>query len=231
MLRTELHRWLAASAAFSVLMVAARVVYTGKLTFIFFVWNLFLAYVPLFITGWLQQNPRLIEARWKFAAAFICWLLFIPNAFYIITDLFHLQTYYGMPVWFDLALIFSFAWNGLLPGIISVRSMERMTRLHLGYRNELWFIYPIMCLNAFGVYIGRFMRFNSWDIITSPFGLTADIADIIFHPFEYKHAWGMVACYSILMSIIYITALRLRSGLADHPSRTLRALKSIDFNK
>jgi len=210
LLKTELHRWLAASAAFSVLMVVARIAYTGELTFVFFVWNLFLAFVPLFITGWLQQNPSFVEVRWKFAAAFICWLLFIPNSFYIITDLFHLQTYHGMPVWFDLTLIFSFAWNGLLLGIISVRDMEKMMRQQVGYRNELWFIYPIMCMNAFGVYLGRYLRFNSWDIISSPLGLAMDIADILVHPVAYKHAWGMVACYSVLMTIIYVTVKKLK---------------------
>jgi uncharacterized membrane protein len=210
MLKSELHRWLAASAAFSVLMVVARIIYTGEFVLMFLVWNLFLAYVPLFITGWLQLHPRFIESRWKFAAAFIAWILFVPNSFYIITDLFHLRSYYTMPIWYDLALILSFAWNGLLPGLISVRSMERMTRLHLGYRNQLWFIYPIMCLNAFGVYIGRFLRFNSWDVITSPFGLVVDIADILLHPIAYKNAWGMVACYSVLMTIMYVTTLRVR---------------------
>ncbi len=204
-LGTELHRWLAASAIFSVLMVMARIVYTGELTFIFLVWNLFLAYVPFFISGWLQNHPNFIETKWKFAAAFLCWLLFIPNSFYIITDLFHLRNYYTMPMWFDLALILSFAWNGLLAGILSVRDMERMTRLHLDYRSELYFIYPIMCLNAFGVYIGRFLRFNSWDVLTSPFGLVIDIAEIVLHPLQYKNAWGMILCYSVLMSIIYIT--------------------------
>lgn len=213
MLKAELHRWLAASAAFSVLMVLVRIAYTGELTFVFLVWNLFLAYVPLFITGWLQRNPGFIEARWKFAAAFICWLLFVPNAFYIITDLFHLRTASPWPMWFDTALILSFAWNGLLPGLITVRDMERMTRLHLGYKNELWFIYPIMCLNAFGVYIGRYLRFNSWDVLTSPFGLAIDIAGVILHPFEDKTAWGMVACYSVLMTMIYITTQKINRQL------------------
>lgn len=205
MLNTALHRWLAASVMFSVLMVMARIAYTGELTFIFLVWNLFLAYVPYFITGWLQYHPNWIEVRWKFAAAFLCWLLFVPNSFYILTDLFHLRSYFSMPMWFDLALILSFAWNGLLVGILSVRDMERMTRLHLGYCSELYFICPIMFLNAFGVYIGRYLRFNSWNVLTSPFGLVYDIVNILIHPIAYKNAWAMVACYGVLMSLIYIT--------------------------
>ena len=70
-LKNELHRWLAASIMFSVLMVMARIVYTGTLTFVFFVWNLFLAYVPYFISSWLKDHPDWIEKRWKFATVSI----------------------------------------------------------------------------------------------------------------------------------------------------------------
>ena len=209
MLKSELHRWLAASMLFSVSMVAARIIYTGELTFIFLVWNLFLAYVPYFLSSWLQFRPDWIEQRWKFAAAFLCWLLFIPNSFYIITDLFHLRSYLSMPMWFDLALILSFAWNGLILGVLSVRQMEKIVRVRVEYRTELYFIYPIMWLNAFGVYIGRYLRFNSWDVITSPFGLAFDIVNILMHPFADKNAWGMIFCYSFLMSIMYITIKKL----------------------
>jgi uncharacterized membrane protein len=215
MFKTELNRWLAASMLFSVTMVAFRMAYTGERVFLFLIWNLFLAYVPYFISSWLQFNPAWIERRWKFAAAFICWLLFIPNSFYIITDLFHLRSFFTAPMWFDLALILSFAWNGFVLGVLSVRQMERTVRLQFGYRNELWFIYPIMFLNAFGVYIGRYLRFNSWDVITSPFGLIIDIADIIIHPIAYaKTAWGMIFCYSILMTLMYVTVKRI-SRLAN----------------
>lgn len=211
MLKSELHRWLAASVLFSVLLVVARAVYTGEYVFFFLVWNLFLAYVPYFISGWLQLHPGWIESRWRFAAAFVCWLLFIPNSFYILTDLFHLRNYFTMPMWYDVALILSFAWNGLLPGILSVRQMEKMTQLQLGYGSEFFFIFPIMFLNAFGVYIGRYLRFNSWDVLASPFGLISEIAEILFHPIQYHAAWGMICCYSTLMTIMYITVLKIYS--------------------
>ncbi|HYF33423.1 MAG TPA: DUF1361 domain-containing protein [Chitinophagaceae bacterium] len=210
-LKSELHRWLAASILFSVLMVMARIVYTGKLTFIFFVWNLFLAYVPYFISSWLQRHPAWIEQRWKFALVFITWLLFVPNSFYIITDLFHISVYYGMPLWFDVALIFSFAWNGLVLGVLSVRQMERIFLLKFPFRNELYFIYPIMVLNAFGVFIGRYIRFNSWDAITSPFNVVIDTMYVMSNPMYFKIACGMVACYSVLMTFMYLVLKKMRS--------------------
>lgn len=171
----------------------------------FLVWNLFLAYVPYFITNWLQFNPDWIQKRWKFAGAFLCWLLFIPNSFYILTDLFHLRSYWTMPMWYDLALLLSFAWNGLLLGIISVRQMERIMRLLVRYKHEMYFIVPIICLNAFGIYIGRYLRFNSWDIIASPFSLAIDILNILIHPITYINAWGMIGLYTFLLCFIYIT--------------------------
>ncbi|HYE56359.1 MAG TPA: DUF1361 domain-containing protein [Chitinophagaceae bacterium] len=210
MLKSELQRWLAASMLFSVLLVSARIVYTGQLSFIFLVWNLFLAYVPYVLTSWLRYRPDWIESPRKFAAVFIAWLLFIPNSFYIITDLFHLHIYGSIPGWYELALLLSFAWNGILLGILSLRQMETIVRVRFPYSNELLFIYPIMWLNALGIYIGRYLRFNSWDVITSPFGLIADIADIIMHPIAYKSAWGMIFCYSFLMTLIYVTIKKIR---------------------
>lgn len=210
MLKSELHRWLAASILFSVLMVTARIAYTGTLTFVFFVWNLFLAYVPYFISSWLQQHPAWIKKRWKFLPVFMAWLLFIPNSFYIITDLFHLSVYYGTPLWFDVALIFSFAWNGLLLGVLSVRQMEKIFRLQFPYRHELYFIYPVMFLNALGIFIGRYLRFNSWDVITSPFSLFIDIVDVLVNSSYHKMAWGMIICYSALMTFMYLTLKKIR---------------------
>ena len=204
-LKNELHRWLAASIMFSVLMVMARIVYTGTLTFVFFVWNLFLAYVPYFISSWLQSRPAVMENKWKFSAVFIAWLLFIPNSFYIITDLFHLSVYYGTPLWFDVALIFSFAWNGMLLGVLSMRQMERIVHARFRLKNELYFIAPLMFLNALGIFIGRFLRFNSWDVVTNPFSLFIDIADVLLNSSNYVMAWGMIGCYAALMTFMYLT--------------------------
>lgn len=210
MLKSELHRWLAVSILFSVLMVMARIAYTGTLTFVFFVWNLFLAYVPYFISSWLQSRPAVMENKWKFSAVFIAWLLFIPNSFYIITDLFHLSVYYGAPLWFDTALIFSFAWNGLVLGVLSVRQMERIFKLQFPYKHELYFIIPIMFLNALGVFIGRFLRWNSWDVVTNPFSLMIDIMDVLINGHQYVMAWGMILCYSGLMTLMYLTLKKIK---------------------
>jgi uncharacterized membrane protein len=81
-------------------------------------------------------------------------------------------------LWFNHALIFSLAWNGLLLGILSMRQMEKIWELRWGW-SELVFIYPVMCLNALGIYIGRYLRYNSWDVVSDPLDLSKDILYLI----------------------------------------------------
>jgi len=232
-LSTEMDRLLFLSMLFSCLLIVARVVHTEHRHFIFLIWNLFLAYIPYFISTQLTRlkaagegtrpgtgvagrqpvrGPR--SLGWWILA--LLWLLFIPNSFYIITDLYHLGDLYNdriMPQWFDLAMILSFVWNGLLLGVLSVRQMERIFLPRLTLMKELLFLYPVMWLNALGIYIGRYLRYNSWDIVTDPFGLLRDIATLIVHPLRHQNVWDMVLCFSILMTLIYLLMKRISKAL------------------
>ncbi|WP_205509409.1 DUF1361 domain-containing protein [Longitalea arenae] len=210
---SEIDRMLALSMAFSIALVLARIVYTDRFTFIFMNWNLFLAWLPYMISSWLQKRPALQAQPGKFAMISFVWLLFVPNSFYILTDLFHLGKYHNVPNWFDLALIISFAWNGLLLGVLSVRQMEKMIQPYLRGKHELLFIYPIMFLNALGVYMGRYPRFNSWNIITNPLGVVAYLVKMFLHPVQHVYAWGMVACFSVFMTLVYLTIKRLHKAI------------------
>ena len=206
--RSEMEKVLVLSSLFSIALAFARVVYTGQLMFLSLIWNLFLGFIPFAFTTYLMRRPHWIESKWKFALIGFAWLLFIPNAFYIITDLFHLEDRYVIPLWFDLTLIFSFAWNGLLLGILSVRQMEKVweTKWRGG---ELLFIYPVMLLNAFGIYIGRYLRYNSWDVVSNPLGLTEDIIYLLIHPIRNRFDWSMIFCFSIFMTLLYLTIKKL----------------------
>ncbi len=213
LLKTEVHRLLLTSAGFGFFLLVARTVYTGRLTFAFLVWNLFLAFVPYFLSYSLTLRPAWMENNWKFATLFTVWLLFVPNSFYMLTDLFHLYDSYSVPRWYDLLLILSFAWNALLMGILSVRHMERIIQAKWLYRSGWLFVYPVMFLNALGIYIGRYLRFNSWDILSKPFWLLADMVHLLLHPIYYKNAWAMVLCFSFFLSILYTTLKRLSKAV------------------
>lgn len=209
--RSEVDLLLSLSIVFSFLLVILRMLYTGKESLSMLVWNLFLAAIPYCISSWVSARKG--RKWWGRSSSLLtalivaCWLLFIPNSFYILTDLFHLNEHpYDrlVPQWYDLILILSFAWNGLLLGILSVRQMERYLQPLLAPRHELLFLYPVMWLNALGVYIGRYLRYNSWDIVMQPLQLFGDIARMVLHPARHQNAWGMVFFFSVFMTLLYL---------------------------
>lgn len=205
-LRVEtVHEWLLLSCCFSCVLLTGRVLATGTLTYLFLPWNLFLAFVPYFITGWMMRNVSLIENKFRFTGLLLTWLLFIPNSFYIITDLYHLTHIDTAPKWFDVLMIFSFAWNGLLCGIISLRRVELFISMQSGKKISVLVILAVMWLCAFGIYIGRYLRYNSWDVLTDPFSLAGEILDMIIHPMTNAYAWGMTMVYGVFMTFVYFT--------------------------
>lgn len=208
-LPVTLHHWLLVSSGFSCLLLAARMIVTDSLEYIFLPWNLFLAFVPYGITQLVTGRIDFIENRWKLVLALVVWLLFIPNAFYIITDLVHFTRVRSAPKWFDLLLIFSFAWNGIMFGIVSLRKVEVISAVIRGRHFSVMLVFAVMWLNALGIYIGRYLRFNSWDIITDPFSLVSGISDLLFNPLQNSVAWGMTFCYAVFMTLLYLSVKKL----------------------
>lgn len=189
-----------------------RMFYTGQWLFAFLVWNLFLAWIPLLISSKLElQQPK---SKLRFAIVFLCWLVFVPNSFYIITDLFHLDMNESVPLWYDLALLLSFAWNGLLLGIVSIRQMQKLLENLLNRKLGMFFLLPVMALNGLGIYVGRYLRFNSWDIITNPLQLAQDIIYLFIHPLRNRFDWSMIICYTLLLTLIYLAIKKLGRSLA-----------------
>jgi uncharacterized membrane protein len=153
----------------------------------------------------VEKKDTMFRHKPLFYLLVATWLLFIPNSFYIVTDLFHLDKFDDAPKWFDLLLIFSFAWNGLLLGLLSLRSVEKMIEKSWGQGFSTIVLFVVMWLCAFGVYIGRYLRFNSWDIVAQPFTLLQEMMHILLHPLQNKMEWGMISTYAIFMLMIYIT--------------------------
>lgn len=202
---TGLERMLLLTSAFGVALFTIRWIVSSQSLFSFLPWNLMLAFIPYYITRKLQQRPQWIESGMKLICIFLVWLLFIPNSFYIITDLFHLELREGMSRWFDLVLIFTFAWNGILLGIVSVSQMAGIVQHRFAVRHELVFLFPLMGLIAWGVYIGRYMRFNSWDVLANPFELIGDVGYMLIPPFQHAYSWSMVICFAVLLVLLYLT--------------------------
>lgn len=190
--------------AFNVSLLIFRVFYSTELRFIFLIWNLFLAIIPYFL---MKSALEKQQNRWISWLLFGGSLLFLPNSPYIITDLFHLKHQALMPLWFDTLLVFSFAANGLLLFYDVLLKMHRFLENQLSKIWAIIGIITIIFLNGFGIYLGRFLRFNSWDIVSNPFGLISEIADRFIHPFSHSQTWGVTLGYGMLFLVGYVMVL------------------------
>ena len=182
-----------------------RFIYTDTKVFLFLNWNLFLAFVPWAVTSVTILKPKLQTYRITIFILLSIWLLFFPNAPYILTDLFHLRLKSAMPKWFDLILILSFAWTGLVFGFLSLWDIEKILSKSM---NHIWMSLISVCLlfiGSFGIYLGRYLRWNSWDIINEPFNLLYDITDRLINPFDHPRTWGVTLFMGIFLNMIYWT--------------------------
>jgi len=180
-----------------------RYFYSDTKMFVFLNWNLFLAAISWILTTLLVIKPKLCESKFCLFALMGVWLLFFPNAPYILTDLFHLRLNLAMPVWFDLLLVLSFAWAGLLFGFLSLWDIEQFLSHFIKRKHITVLSIALLFLGSFGIYIGRYLRWNSWDIISQPFALMYDIGDRIINPFSHPRTWGMTILMGLFLNILY----------------------------
>jgi len=206
--RLNLILLLGASLALSFGLIAGRVFFTRELTYIFLLWNLFLAFIPFGMSTLLGMAARPLKARLLLPIGAV-WLLFFPNAPYILTDLFHLMPRPGVPYWYDLAVILTSAWNGLMLAYASLLDMQTLVQRRLGVAAGWGFAAVALLLSSFGIYLGRYMRFNSWDIVTNPLTLFYDILNRIVHPFAHLGTWGVTLLFGVFLLLGYMTVRQL----------------------
>jgi uncharacterized membrane protein len=169
------------ASAVCLALLAARWGWCGRLRFSGLFGNLLLAWIPLALALVIQRLHTAIvpRTRWLWLCA-ACWFLFFPNAHYIVTDLVHLNKHMkdGAPKWMDILVIMAHACTGLLLGCASLGAMQSLVRARLGNRAGWWFAVGMLALASFGIYLGRFLRLNSWDVLVRPARLIEKIAEL-----------------------------------------------------
>ena len=184
------------------LLIAVRIFYTGSKLYLFLVWNIFLAWIPFAISNLFFKLGE--SSKWKQALIFCSWLAFFPNGLYIVTDLIHLEIETDVPKWFDAVLLFSASVAGLMMAFISLYRVEEFLQKTVHKKLRSISIFAILFLASFGVYLGRFLRWNSWDIISNPFQLLLSIGHRIISPVDHLQTWTVTGTLTIFFYLLYI---------------------------
>ncbi|MEM8600991.1 MAG: DUF1361 domain-containing protein [Bacteroidota bacterium] len=194
-------RLVIASVAFVSALIAMRVMVTGSLLFFFLLWNLFLALVPLALSRGLA---RLARPGWLALGVGGAWLLFFPNAPYLLTDLIHVHRGTEAPLWYDLVLLLAAAWSGVLIGTVTLADVHDAVTRWYGTTIGWGVALGALVLGSFGIYLGRFLRWNSWDILTEPRSLLADVVGPLLDPLGHPQAVGTTVLFAVLLTLCYL---------------------------
>lgn len=201
-------------------LLAVRALYTGQDIHFGLGWNLFLAWIPMALSllaynlsagrrpaGWILSAP---------CAAL--WLLFFPNAPYILTDMLHLRPTGSVPIWYDLIMLVAFAWTGAFLGLVSLYLLQGAVRRLLGAPAGWLFSLGVLLVTGFGVYLGRFPRWNSWDLLMQPVALLGALAARAQDPIANPRAIVFPLLFSLCllaMYLVFVAAAQLRPGLEE----------------
>lgn len=173
--------------AFSIITLMVRIKLNKSFFYLFLVWNVFLAIIPYAITMYLDTKSNL--SKLKLSVWFLAWLTFLPNAPYIVTDLIHIKVGNNPLLWLDVLVVLSFALSGLFLFYLSLLDMQRLIKTQFERMPIEAIMLIIIFLCGFGVYLGRFLRYNSWEIISNPQVLISDIFNILLSPFNNSDVW------------------------------------------
>jgi uncharacterized membrane protein len=194
------------ASAFACGMVIVRVYLSLSLGYGTMIWNLMLAWIPYLCSLWMvavfQHRPK---QWWWLVGPGVVWLLFFPNATYLATEFVHLRNGYDFPLWYDVGLVLSFAWTGCALAVASLRMVAEIVASYGGRWASWPFVVGVAVLNGIGIYLGRFLRWNSWDAFFNPRAVLQDAILPFLSPWDYPRAVGVTLFFTVFLLLCYFT--------------------------
>jgi len=193
------------SSAASTVLYGLRVVASENTNYSYLLWNLLLAWLPLLFAWLLYQ--RLSRERWLSVGNLLLtalWLGFLPNSFYILSDFIHLRSTGDVSLLYDIVLFASFAWNGFVLGFMSLFIVHRQLIKRVSAAMAHTLVGGVLLACSFAIYLGRYLRWNSWDVLINPTGLLFDVSDRIINPAAHPQSLVTTSTFFILLSSIYL---------------------------
>ncbi len=198
------------SSGVSVGLYATRVVAAENIRYWFMLWNLFLAWMPVLFAFWLRY--RLNFARWlswKNIILTLLWLIFLPNSFYMTSDIIHLVNTGEILQLYDVAMMLSFIINGMILGYMSVYVIHHELLKRLKPRAAHTIIGLVLFSCGFAIYLGRYLRWNTWDVLLNPAALLFDVSERIVHPQVHNDMFIITITFFVLIASVYAVGYQL----------------------
>lgn len=192
------------STLVSVTLLALRMIVAGNTRFWFMTWNLFLAWIPLLFALGLRINLlKKPLTGWQNLGLLALWLGFLPNSFYLMSDLIHLQSSGEASVLYDVAMMMSFIINGLILGYISVYIVHSQLLKHFKPKTVHIILGFVFLACGFATYLGRYLRWNTWDIFLNPAGILFDLSERVINPILHIQTYIVTFVFFVVLASTY----------------------------
>lgn len=211
LLQTSLYPLLLASAL-ACGMIGARLLVYPSPAYVHMIWNLFLAWIPYLCSLCLWALHQRDRSAWLLIGPGALWLLFLPNAPYMVTEFVHLLRLPVFTLWYDIGMIAAGAWTGSLLAVVSLQLVHEIVAARLGRVSGWLTVVAAAGLSGLGVYLGRFLRWNSWDVVRDPHGLFTDLATRMLNPLSFPRIYGVTIMWATLLLICYLTIASIRTS-------------------
>ena len=202
---TRLGLALLLSSLISVGLFFAGALSNHSFQFSYLMWNLFLAWIPLGLALWLHKIlKRKLWSSWEALAVTALWLGFLPNSFYMISDFIHVQDVSRVDVLSDVVTLSSFIFNGVILGFIALYNVHYELLARVSKRAAHAIIGFVLLICSFAIYVGRDLRWNTWDVFVNPGGILIDVSDRLLLPFVYAQTYTTTAIFFLLQVSFFI---------------------------
>lgn len=201
----------------SLLLFGLRIMGTQTFDYWFLFWNLFLAWVPVLFAWlliralrtrvWVQPLPVLLT---------LLWLGFLPNSFYIMSDLIHLQSTGDIGVLYDAVFMLSFIWNGAVAGFLSMYWVHCEVVKRRTPQIGALVMAVVIGLTSFAIYLGRSLRWNTWDVLVNPAGLLFDVSERVINPLSHAQFLTTTGTFLLLIGSMYYVIWTFVQSLKGH---------------
>ncbi len=195
---------LLAASGVSLVLFLADSLHNHSTYFSYLIWNLFLAWLPLIFSAWLVSIlGRKLWSSWEAIAASLLWLIFLPNSFYMVSDYIHLREVSEYDLLFDAVMLTSFISVAVVLGICSLYAVHQEVLKRFSRTTSTVWLLGTLLLCSFAIYLGRDLRWNSWDILVNPGGLLFDTSERFLHPAVYPEMFLTTGIFMLLIGMFY----------------------------
>ena len=195
---------LALLSTVSIFLVIVRIISFNTFNYWYLCWNLILGLIPLglviLLSSQLSKRPW---ASFPMLLLTVAYIGFLPNSFYMATDFIHMQYASSQTIIFDIVMILLFTLSGLLSGFTSVYIIHKELIRRIGSAKSSWIVSALLLLCSFALYLGRYLHWNTWDVIANPAGIIFDVSDRIVNPLGSSQLVSTILLFFILLGSVY----------------------------